>query len=98
MLISLYTGLMAAVYNFIHFKFINPNFADYVVDLNHEKWAARGMSDAQMEAAESMTRKMMSPAVQLFTTPVFMVLVGLIFSLIIAAILKRNPPEEAVRN
>ena len=94
-MISLYAGLMTAVYNFIHFKFINPDFADYVVDLNRAKWIARGMTDAQMEAAESMTRRMMGPGAQLITTPIFLLLLGLVLSLIIAAILKRPDPEEA---
>jgi hypothetical protein len=47
-LISLYSGLMSAVYTFIHFKFINPNFFDYQMELVRQQWAQKGMSDAQM--------------------------------------------------
>ena len=93
-LISLYSGLMSAVYSFIHFKFVNPNFADYQIELIRAKWAAAGMSDAQMEKAEGFTRTMMTPVIQAIFTPIFIVIIGLIFSLIIAAFLKRNPPQE----
>ena len=93
-LISLYSGLMSAVYTFIHLKFVNPNFADYQIELIRAKWAAAGMSDAQMEQAEGFTRKMMGPIIQTIMTPILVVVIGLILSLIIAAFLKRNPPDE----
>jgi Protein of unknown function (DUF4199) len=94
-LISLYSGLMSSVYSFIHFKFVNPNFADYQLDIIRVKWAAAGMSDAQMEQAEKVTRAMMGPVAQAIMTPFMVVLLGLVLSLIIAAFLKRKGPEES---
>jgi hypothetical protein len=93
-LISLYSGLMSSVYTFIHFKFVNPNFADYQMELIRAKWVAAGISDAQMEKMEGFTRMMMGPGVQACLTPIFVVFFGLILSLIISAILKRPPPPE----
>jgi len=93
-LISLYSGLMSSVYTYIHFKFVNPEFADYQLALIRTKWAAQGLSDAQMETAERFTRIMMGPGVQACLAPIFVVLFGLILSLIISAFLKRNPPAE----
>ncbi len=93
-LISLYSGLMSSVYTYIHYKFVNPEFVDYQLALIRTKWEAVGMSDAQMEQAEKMTRMMMGPGVQACLAPVFVVLFGLIFSLVISAFLKRNPPPE----
>ena len=40
-LIALYAGLIGAVYTFIHFMYINPNFADYAIDMTRQQWAAR---------------------------------------------------------
>ncbi len=94
-LISLYSGLMSSVYSYIHFKFVNPNFVDYQLELVRAKWAAAGMGDAQMEKAEGFMRMMMGPIVQAIMTPIFVVFFGLLLSLIIAAFLKRNPPPEA---
>jgi ABC-type sugar transport system permease subunit len=93
-LISLYSGLMSSIYSYIHFKFVNPEFADYQIALIRPKWEAAGLGDAQIEQAEKMTRMMMGAGVQAVLTPIMAVLFGLIISLIIAAILKRNPPAE----
>lgn len=93
-LISLYSGLMSSVYSFIHFKFVNPEFADYQLALIRPNWEAAGIGDAQMEQMEKMTRTMMSPVAQAIMTPIFVVLFGLILSLIIAAILKRPAPDQ----
>ena len=93
-LISLYSGLMSSVYSFIHFKFVNTEFADYQLALIRPKWEAAGMGEAQMDQAEKMTRAMMGPVAQAIMTPIFVVIFGLILSLIIAAILKRPAPDQ----
>lgn len=93
-LISLYSGLMSSVYSFIHFKFVNPEFADYQLALIRPKWEAAGMGEAQMDQAEKMTRAMMGPVAQAIMTPILVVIFGLILSLIIAAILKRPAPDQ----
>ena len=95
-LISLFSGLMSGVYAYIHFKFVNPNFFDYQAAMLRDKWAAKGMSDAQIEQAENMMRKFSGPGVFAISTPIIVVCIGVIISLILAAILKRNPPEKAV--
>ncbi len=94
-LISLYSSLMSAVYNFIHLKFINTQFADYQMELVHAKWEKAGMSSAQMDQAEGVARMMMGPTVQAIFTLIGGVCIGLIISLILAAILKRPAPESA---
>jgi hypothetical protein len=93
-LISLYSGLMSAIYTFIHFKFVNTEFADYQLAVIRQQWEARGMGEAQMDQAEKFTRAMMSPAAQAILTPIFVTIFGLICSLIIAAFLKRPAPDE----
>ncbi len=93
-LISLISGLMSSVYNFIHFKFINTEFADYQMELIRAKWAEAGMPEAQMEQAEGFTRAMLGPIAQAIMTPVMAVIIGTVISLIAAAFLKRaaQPP------
>ena len=92
-LISLFSSLMSGVYNFIHLKFINTQFVDYQMELIKLKWEKAGMSAAQMEQAEGVTRMMMGPVAQGMMTVVMGVIVGLILALILAAILKRPAPE-----
>lgn len=90
-LIALYSSLMSAAYVYIHFSFINTEFADYQMALIRDSWAAAGMSEAQMEQAEGMARMFMGPTFQAVVTPFIGTLLGLVMSLIIAAILKRQP-------
>jgi hypothetical protein len=89
-LISLFSGLMSAVYGYIHFKFINPSFLDYQMELLKTKWAEKGLSDAQIEQLETVSRKFSGPGMTAFFTPFAVVIVGLIMALIIAAFLKRS--------
>lgn len=91
-LISLLSGLMSAVYNFIHFKFINTEFADYQMELIRAKWEQAGMGATQMEQAEGFTRAMLGPVAQAIMTPIMAVIIGTIISLIAAAFLKRPAP------
>lgn len=93
-LISLFSGLMSAVYNFIHFKFVNTEFADYQMEMIRAKWEQAGMGAAQMEQAEGFTRAMLGPVAQAIMTPIMAVIAGTIISLVAAAILKRpaQPP------
>jgi len=94
-LISLYSGLMGAIYTFVHFTFINTGFADYTIALTREKWAAKGLTQAQMEGAEAITRKMLQPGVQAILGVLFAVLIGLVLSLIISALVKPKPQAAA---
>jgi hypothetical protein len=88
-LISLLSGLMSSVYTYIHFKFVNSEFADYQMEMIRAKWEQAGMSADQMEKTEGITRMMMGPVIQAIFTPIMAVLIGLIMSLIISAFLKR---------
>ena len=70
-LICLFSGLMSAVYTYLHFKFINPNFTDYQVEFMRGKWAAKGLTDAQMDQAETMMRKFSGPGIYAIAHPVY---------------------------
>jgi len=93
-LIGLYSGLIGAVYTYIHFTYVNPNFADYMIEASRVKWAAAGMQETQMEAAEKGVRMFTKPLIQSVVGVLLSVVFSLILSLIISAFLKRNPPEE----
>ncbi len=95
MVISVYAALMSAVYSWFHFTFVNPRFADYTLDMVREQWAERGLTVEQVEQAERITRKMLSTPVQAIFGIFFTLLIGLVLSLIIAAMLKREKPATA---
>jgi hypothetical protein len=90
-LISLYAGLIGAIYAFVHFTFINPNFADYAIDMARQQWVAHGMGDSQMEQAEKFTRFFYKPAIMAIMSAIFSPIIGLIIALILSIFLKRKP-------
>ena len=89
--ISLYSGLLSAVYTYLHFKFINPSFFEYQMELMRTKWVAAGLSDTQIENASAMMRKFSGPGITAIAVPILALIFGVIISLILAAILKREP-------
>lgn len=92
-LIALYSSLIGAVYSYIHLTFVNPNFADYMIEASRIKWAAAGMSESKMDGAEKFMRPLFKPLVQSLISMGLGIFFGTILSLIIAAFLKRTPPE-----
>ena len=90
--ISAMAGVMSAVFTWFHFTFINTRFADYTMDMIRAQWAERGMTVEQVDRAEAFTRKLISPPAQAIIGCVFTILIGVVLSLIIAAILKREKP------
>ena len=93
--ISVLSSLMSAVYTFIHFKFINPAFFDYQAEFMKQKWAAKGMTDAQIETASTMMQKFSGPGITAFFVVIVGIVIGVVISLILAAILKRETPAGA---
>ncbi len=94
-LIVLIGAAIGAVYTFIHFSFINPEFGDHMMVVIQQKWADAGMTGQQMEAAEKMTRIFFHPGVLAVTGFLAQMFFGVVFSLIVAALVKRNPPASA---
>lgn len=93
-LISLFSGLMSGVYNYIHFKFINVNYVDYLIEVARAKWIASGVPDAQIEQMEAGTRMMSGPIMFAIITPFMAVIFGVIVSLVVAAFVKRPATGE----
>jgi hypothetical protein len=87
-----------AVYTFLAVKFIMPEMVDYAIDeARKEMTKAATMSSEQIEQAISMTRKFFLPFAIAGVIVGFLVL-GVIFSLIGAAVAKKNPNYSPLQN
>jgi len=93
-LTSLFAGLGSAVTCFIYTFWINPGFVDVVIEFRKSKMVEQGLSDERIARVESIIRFMMKPGVQAVGSVFFCLIIGLIMSLIIAAMLKREPARE----
>jgi len=87
---ALVYGIFSAVFNTIFPEFMEEilrKTRDVMVQQNPE------MSEEQLEMALSWTKKFMSPAIAIPITIVMYAFIGLIYSLIIGAIVKKERPQ-----
>jgi hypothetical protein len=90
-LVSLFASLILAFTNYIYLGFVDDSFITFTLEQAERGMYESGQSDDQIEMAMSMTRKMVSPAGIAIWGVIGMTILGLIFSLIIAAFVKREP-------
>jgi hypothetical protein len=86
--ISFYSALMSALYDFVHFKWINPRFTDYQLACMKPQWTAAGLTAAQTDEQTKQLLWVMSPVPHAVIFVVVTVVFGLLFSLILAAFLR----------
>lgn len=97
--VSFFTGLLATVissiFQFIYVKFIDPGFIERMKETTLETYEKMGMSEEQIEQSMEMLDKMYTPGMMVFWAVIGAAVVCAIVALIVAAIMKRNPPMEA---
>ncbi len=94
--ITLVAAALSAVFNFFYFKYINPGFADIIVQSKLDQLQAKGMSGAELDKAESVTRMMLHPLPASIFNFIGFFVIGFLLALIAAAFLKRPTPPPAL--
>jgi hypothetical protein len=87
--ISVFSAIFSAIFSYAYNAFINPGFADLMVQDSMAKMEASGMSSDRIEKAEAGMRMFMGPVPQAVSTLIGGVVFGLIIALLVAAVLKR---------
>lgn len=97
---SFLTILIAAVigcaYFYIHMTLIDPGMQDFMKQKAQDEMAKKSMTDEQIDQAMKFTNMFLSPAVLSSFAFVFDLILGAIASLIIGAIMKKEPPPGEV--
>lgn len=91
-LVSAIVGLIGSMFSMFYMEFIDNTIIQQSMDKAREDMEARGMDDAQIEQAMSMTEKFMTPGVMFAMGVLSYVIIGFILSLIIAAIMRKDKP------
>ncbi len=91
-LISIVSGVLTSLFTFVYWSFINPGFADVVVQDQVSKLEARGVTGDGLDKAEAMTKVMAAPLPQTVIALIFVVLFGTVIALVVAAFVKRPVP------
>lgn len=92
--ITFIAALIYAVFNII-FNFIFPEFIDEMIAITKEGMLAKdpNMPSEQIEMGLSMVKKFMNPLIVLPVTLAMYSFFGLIYSLIVGAVLKNEKPQ-----
>ena len=91
LLVCIISGFISAVFAYIQFNFISPELIDKMVQISEEKLLSRGMPDDMVEQSLEMSRKFMTPGLIAFMAFIMSAIIGAIVSLILAAIVKKEP-------
>ncbi len=87
-MIGLFGALFGAVYNYAYFAYIDPNFHEVIMQAQITALEARNLSSAQIERAEPMIRKMLSPVIMTVSGAIMTFIWNLVIALILAAFVK----------
>ncbi len=91
-LISTVSGVLQSVFMLVFYKFISPESLVQIMNIVEEEMVLSGKTDQEIELAMKMSGYFMNPAVMSVMTLLGTVLMGFIFSLIVAAIVKKDEP------
>ncbi|MRR20512.1 DUF4199 domain-containing protein [bacterium] len=91
--IQVYSAIIAAIYIYVLYAFIDPGLVDKSLAFQEEKLIARGMPEAAIDQALAMQAKMMKPWFTALMSTLSSVFYGLILSLIVSLfIMKKGNP------
>ncbi len=98
-LVALFAGFISGVFSYILFS-IDSTLIDQMIQVQQQAMLESGMKEDQVAQMEEMMRNMSNPMILVLSSIFSMAFIGLIFSLVIAAIVKKNPTDpfsEAVK-
>jgi Protein of unknown function (DUF4199) len=91
-MMSAIVGLISSFYSFAYMKFIDSSIPDQILKNAEREMEKKGLPDDQIEQAMQYSKMFMSPGVMFIAGLFFTVILGFVFSLIIAAIMKKDKP------
>jgi hypothetical protein len=92
------TGIQSIVtfgWMLLFLLYINPGFPDTLRELQRQKLAAKGIDEAQIDKVQNITHFLMQPVPMAAITFISALILGIVFSLVIAAFLQRARPLAA---
>ena len=94
MVIMIVSAIIGSVYAYILWTVIDPDIVTKMMDMQMEKMIEKGVPEEAMDQAMAITAKFMKPGMMLAMGMAFQLFFGALLSLIIAAIFKREEPNE----
>ncbi len=82
------------IYSYILWTVIDPGIIGKMKDMQMEKMLEQGISEEALDQAMAISGKFMTPLIMTIMALFFGILIGTIIALIVAAIFKKNEPED----
>jgi len=92
MLTIAFAAIIVAIFVYLLYTIIDPGLIEKSLEVARNKMAAKNLSDDQIETAINITKKFMTPGFLVISTILGNAFMGLIFSLVIAAFMKKEKP------
>jgi len=89
---SIYCAVILGIFSYIQMTFIDPGMMDEAVNAQMAEMEKQGLTEEQIEAANSMTGFMKTPIFVAAITIFSKMIGGIIIGLILSAIFQKNPP------
>jgi hypothetical protein len=96
MMITLIGSAITGVYTYLYFAFLNPGMITFIRMKQEEEMLKRGMSDEAVEKMADNMHAWTTPELMTLFAFLGMILIGLVISMICAAILKKENPAEQI--
>lgn len=91
-LVSAILALLASAFTMFYMQFIDNTITAKILDNARAEMEAKGMDDAQIDQAIAMSQKLMSPGIMFVFSILAYVIVGVVLSLIISLIIRKEKP------
>ncbi|GAB3541351.1 DUF4199 domain-containing protein [Spirosoma fluminis] len=90
-LLSAIAGFLSSAFSVFYTTIIDPGFQERLYDQMREQMEEQGkLSDEKIDSMMEMTQKFQGPGITFFFGIFWFVLIGVILSLIIAAVMRKN--------
>lgn len=93
-LASMIVGVLGTAFNMLYMSVIDPSMGPTIIEETREMYEGMGMNEEQIENAMTQVERGFTVTGQLMGLG-FGAVMGAVISLIIAAVMKKNPPETA---
>ena len=86
------SGLISSIYSVFYMTFIDSGIMERMADVTRAKLEEQGIADEQIDQQIEMIQKFQTPGFLFIFGLIGTIFMGFIFSLVIAAVLKKNKP------
>jgi hypothetical protein len=90
-LICVFLGIIGSLFTYIQFRFIDTGLVEQIIEMAEEKLYDKGIPEDMIEIQMSAMSKMFTPGLMAVFGFISYLFWGTVFSLILAAILKKEP-------